>query len=103
MKRIHLFEFEDQPWFPKLFRRFITDLIQYQQTTFDVYTPVVPKIMEIMQKLNCRQIIDLCSGSGGPLLRIQEILSDSKEFSSIYYINRQVPQCEYPSETLPLI
>jgi hypothetical protein len=80
MKRIHLFEFEDQPWFPKLFRGFMTDLIQYQQTNSDVYTPLVPKIMEIMQKLDCRQIIDLCSGSGGPLFRIQEILSTQKNY-----------------------
>jgi hypothetical protein len=48
--------------------------------TFDVYTPLVPKIMGILQKLNCRHVIDLCSGSGGPLLRIQEILSAQKNF-----------------------
>ena len=79
-KRMHLFEFMDQTWFPKLFRGFITDLIEYQLTAFNVYAPIVPKIKEAMQKLNCRQIIDLCSGSTGPLLRIQEILSDQENY-----------------------
>jgi hypothetical protein len=59
VKRRHLFEFMDQTWFPKLFRGFITDLIQYQLAEYDVYAPIVPKIKEVMQKLNCRQIIDL--------------------------------------------
>lgn len=62
MKRINLFEFEDQSWFPSQFRSLITDLLEYQITTFDVYLPVVPKIKEVMENINCHQIIDLCSG-----------------------------------------
>lgn len=77
---MHLFEFIDQAWFPKLFRRLITDLLQHELMAFDVYTPIVPKIKEVMQRLNCRQIIDLCSGSTGPLLRIQKILSEQENY-----------------------
>ncbi len=91
MRRIQLFEFEDQAWFPKLFRGFITDIIQYQEMTLNLYTATVPKIIEIMQKLNCRQIIDLCSGSGGPLLRIQEILCTRENYTVAVTLTDRYP------------
>ncbi len=84
MNRVHLFEFEDLSWFPDLFRRFQTDLLEYQLRFFDIYTPIVPKIKEIIQKTNSTQIVDLCSGSAGPLLQIYEQLSSqNKSFISI--------------------
>lgn len=70
MKRIHLFEFEDLSWFPSLFRGFITDLLEFQLRNFEVYNPILPKLQEIIQKTNSNKIIDLCSGSSGPLLQI---------------------------------
>ncbi|HKQ76402.1 MAG TPA: hypothetical protein VJ810_22090 [Blastocatellia bacterium] len=33
-----------------------------------------------MQRAGCDQIIDLCSGAGGPLLQIQQILRDEDDF-----------------------
>jgi hypothetical protein len=75
-KRMQLFEFMDQAWFPKLIRGFLTDIIEYHLTINNLYSPVAPKIKETLQKLHCRHVVDLCSGSTGPLLRIQEFLSD---------------------------
>lgn len=76
MNRIHLFEFEDLGWFPDLFRRFLTDLLEYQLRYFDVYTPIIPKLRDIIQKTNSTQIVDLCSGSAGPLLQIYNEIHD---------------------------
>jgi len=74
MKRWHLFEFEDQNWFPNQFRNLITDLLQYQLTTWGVYKTIISEIKKMMQKLNCNHLIDLCSGGGGALLQIKETL-----------------------------
>ena len=79
MGRIHLFELEDQSWFPSQLRSLITDLLQYQLTAFNVYQPAIPKIQEVMQKTNCNQIIDLGSGSSGLVLQIQEMLESEKK------------------------
>ena len=67
-KRIHLFEFEDQKWFPQLLRNYVTDFLQYLANKAKVYEPVVDVINETLQKSNTTQIIDLGSGGGGGLV-----------------------------------
>lgn len=68
MKRIHLFEFEDQKWFPSFLRKFVTDFLQFLSNKAKVYQPVIPEINQTLQKLNSATIIDLGSGSGGGLI-----------------------------------
>ena len=67
-KRIHLFEFEDQKWFPQFLRDYVTDFLQYLSNKAKVYGPVVEVIHETLEKSNKVQIIDLGSGGGGGLL-----------------------------------
>ncbi|WP_133513134.1 hypothetical protein [Candidatus Thiosymbion oneisti] len=83
MRRWHLFEIEDQRWLPDQLRNLITDLLQYQLIALRVYEPVVPKLKELIRITNCERIIDLCSGGGGALLQIQEILAQEKQPVSI--------------------
>ena len=66
MKRVHLFEIEDQTWCPLLFRNLITDWLQFAAKTFQLYDGVVPLIQKVLLETSSRQIIDLCSGSSGP-------------------------------------
>ena len=80
MRRVHLFEFEDQTWLPRLFRDYLTGLLHYQITRSRVYAPAARKLKDWMQKTNCTQIVDLCSGGGGPLIQIQEILEREEAF-----------------------
>ena len=70
MKRLHLFELEDQKWFPSLFRFYITDILQYKLTQFKIYDSIIPEIKQALMITKDNQIIDLCSGSGGPWLQI---------------------------------
>ena len=63
--RLHIFEWEDQPWFPQLFRNFITDHLVFHASR--LFLPIAPKISEILKKTGNTKIVDLCSGSGGPL------------------------------------
>lgn len=75
MKRLHLFELEDQSWFPDQLRSLVTDLLQYELTTWEVYSPIVSEIKQVMQKMNSNKIIDLCAGGGGQMLSIQKMLT----------------------------
>lgn len=77
-KRIHLFEFEDQKWFPQLLRNYVTDFLQYLANKAKVYEPVVDVINETLQKSNTTQIIDLGSGGGGGLVWLGKELQKKK-------------------------
>ncbi|SEQ96584.1 hypothetical protein SAMN04244573_02620 [Azotobacter beijerinckii] len=65
MDRIHLFEWEDQEWFPELFRDFITDHLAFYMGR--AYRAVVPQLAEAMKSTEQTSIVDLCSGGGGPI------------------------------------
>jgi hypothetical protein len=65
MPRLHIFEWEDQAWFPALFRNFITDHLVFHVKR--MYLPIVPLLSANLHKTGYTDIIDLCSGGGGPL------------------------------------
>lgn len=65
MSRLHIFEWEDQSWFPELFRNFITDHLVFHVKR--LYVPIVPMLSDKMRKTGYVNIIDLCSGGDGPL------------------------------------
>lgn len=68
MGRIHLFEFEDQEWFPSNIRNYGTDFLQYLSNKTKLYKPVVPIIYKALKEVKSNTIIDLASGGGGGLL-----------------------------------
>ena len=68
MGRIHLFEFEDQKWFPTFLRNYGTDFLQFLSNTTKLYKPIIPIIKKGLNKSGIDQIIDLGSGGGGGLL-----------------------------------
>ncbi len=70
MARIHLFEFEDQPWFPKFIRDYMTDYLQFMSNKMNMYQGVMPILKKGLAKSGGTQILDLASGGGGGLLRI---------------------------------
>lgn len=68
MGRIHLFEFEDQNWFPVFLRNYGTDFLQFLSNKAKIYKPVVPILKKTLEKSDTTQIIDLGSGGGGGLI-----------------------------------
>ena len=68
MGRIHLFEFEDQKWFPTALRNYGTDFLQFLSNKTKLYKPIVPVIKKGLKETNTHTIIDLASGGGGGLL-----------------------------------
>jgi len=72
MKRIHLFEFTDLPWYPQTFRRIQTDYLQFAATLGSGHKNLIPLFARAMQHAKTTEIVDLCSGGTGPWLRLQE-------------------------------
>lgn len=74
MKRLHLFEFEDLIWFPKLFRKGITDYLEYASNHTELYSYIIPIVEKELNRNNTKTVIDLCSGSGGGIDKISSSL-----------------------------
>jgi len=70
MRRLHLMEIHEQSWFPQSLRNFVTDTLQFTWNLADVYGPIVPRLRDALRRAGARRIIDLCSGGGGPWLRL---------------------------------
>ena len=66
LKRRHLFELEDQTWFPVVIRDLMTDYLGHVVGLFDMHLPVVAMISRLIDSTGCDRIIDLASGGGGP-------------------------------------
>ena len=75
MRRLHLFEFGDQQWFPQILRDAET---AYLATCYRIL-PMLPRrwaerISTVLHVGEPADILDLCSGAGGPLPLIIEEL-----------------------------
>jgi hypothetical protein len=79
MRRLHLFEWEDQPWLPRVFRDFITDQLRYTHTQAmraPVNTAIATRLASVLQRTRTTHIVDLCAGGGGPVVEISRILTE---------------------------
>jgi hypothetical protein len=79
MRRVHLFEWEDQPWLPRVFRDFITDQLRYthnEPMREPVNAAIAARLAALLARTGTTQIVDLCAGAGGPVARIGRILMD---------------------------
>jgi hypothetical protein len=70
MKRLQLFEFEDQQWFPSFLRNYITELLSHQLTSTGTYDPIVPLLEDAMRRAGAQRMMDLCSGSGATTMHV---------------------------------
>jgi hypothetical protein len=75
MKRFHLFELEDQPWFPAVVRDLATDYLQFIQTQSRIDRAMAPIVRRVLEQSGARRIVDLCSGGSGPLLLLVKDLA----------------------------
>lgn len=76
MKRIHLFEFEDFPWFPKWIRVCMTRFIVAMHRLVGSSNELAKLTARALKHTDSSKIFDLCSGSGGPMLEVAEILKN---------------------------
>lgn len=74
MRKHHLFEFTDLPWYPAVFRRMQTDYLQFTASMGVGHENLVPLFQKALEHAGTGQIVDLCSGGSGPWLHLQEQL-----------------------------
>jgi hypothetical protein len=70
MKRIDLFEFEDFSWFPNWIRSCLTRLIVVMHKLLKSSDDLIPILNRALTYSDNNAIIDLCSGSGGPMVEV---------------------------------
>lgn len=70
MRRIHLFEIEDQPWCPASIRDAATGFLEFALHAGNNYAPVAPLLRREIERQGVQRIVDLGSGGGGPWLRL---------------------------------
>lgn len=103
MSRIHLFEFEDQQWFPSLLRNYMTDFLQFTANTFDFYSGILPVLQQGLNSIESNQIIDLASGGGGGWIKLskhlEKTLPDVTVHLTDYYPN--LDAFAYTKQRLP--
>lgn len=73
--RLHLFELEDQTWFPATVRNLATDYLNFIETTFALHHPVVALLSQALRETRAESVLDLCSGGGGLIPPLQKALA----------------------------
>ncbi|WP_282085871.1 hypothetical protein [Aquimarina algiphila] len=77
MKRIQLFEFEDFDWFPNTIRTSMTNLIVVLHKILGTSEVITNLIINIKNRHDFSQIVDLGSGSGGAMLEVIKKINDT--------------------------
>ena len=76
MKRIHLFEFEDQSWFPDSIRGYMTNLLAVLHRMVGTKEVIAGILGPLISKNRFGRMVDLGSGSGGIM---PEVLNELKQ------------------------
>jgi hypothetical protein len=78
MRRIQFFEIEDQHWLPVSIRNGITDFLQFAVERGDLYKSFAPRLAKAVFQSKSTQIVDLCSGGGGPVRALLRYVPEMK-------------------------
>ena len=77
MRRVHLVELEDQPWFPRLLRDAGTAYLELAARIAGHSALLAPELERVLRASGAKRVVDLCSGGGGPVVAIAEELARS--------------------------
>jgi hypothetical protein len=79
MKRLHLFEFNDQPWLPAVLRDGARGYLATLCRKLKVHETMAPHLERLLTESGSGKIVDLCAGAGGPLRDILPLLASPPE------------------------
>jgi hypothetical protein len=77
MRRLNLFEFSDLSWYPRVFRAIQTDYLLFVTARSAGHKRLIPLFKNALKNSPTPEIVDLCSGSGGPWLHFREQLKNA--------------------------
>jgi hypothetical protein len=80
MPRSELIEIHDHRLFPTFLRDLVTDALQVIWDFGDFYRPIVPRLRKAMDACGTCEVVDLCSGGGGPWLRLCRDFREQQHF-----------------------
>lgn len=83
MKRIQLFELEDQSWFPDWMRSAITKLIKVLLKMTGLADAATILVKSKLKELKTEKLVDLGSGAGGVMIDVYQQLKKDDEFNNI--------------------
>jgi len=75
MSRVHLFELEDQAWFPRVLRDAGTAFLALAARVSGHAAALAPKLEQALADSGEKRIVDLCSGGAGPIAEIVDVLA----------------------------
>jgi len=78
VRRFHLFEFEDQSWFPALIRDAGTAFLAFVARPARHGETIAPVLARALRRAREDRVIDLCSGGSGPLPTALAIIADQE-------------------------
>jgi hypothetical protein len=73
MKRYQFIEIEDKEWCPGLIRDGLTDVLMFYWNYLVPLNRVVQLLKSPLKSMKTNKIVDLCSGGGGPWLRLSKV------------------------------
>ena len=85
-----LFEIHDHPRFPRFLRDMVTDALQVLWSSSNLYQPIIPRLQRALDNSGTRNVLDLCSGGGGPWLGLARDLEREKTLSGEGLSDRSV-------------
>jgi hypothetical protein len=104
MGRLHLFEITDQKWCPQSVRGVVTDYIRFgaEKWKLDV-TMASFLLQEFIDHPEACQIVDLCTGTGGPWLRMLQFFEQAGLSIKVCFTDKypNAPALEYLCSVFP--
>jgi hypothetical protein len=91
MNRIHLFEWEDQVWFPDFLRNNMTDFLRNMILWQGIYDPAVPILKSLIVKTGKDTVVDLCSGAGGGIEDIAKKINEESTIEIRFILTDKFP------------
>jgi len=78
MRRQAWFEIHDSAWFPPKLRDLVTEGLEKVWEANHTYRPITGRLRRALRQSRTRQVVDLCSGGGGPWLSLAPELKDAE-------------------------
>lgn len=112
MKRIHLFEFEDQEWLPSFLRDYMTDFLSHLANSLNIYKPIIPLLEKGLKSSHKNIVLDLGSGAGGGWNKLSSLLKERNpntqilltdyfpNKTSFYKFNKDIQNLRYIKDSI---
>jgi hypothetical protein len=95
--RLHLFEFNDQPWLPEVLRRAETGYLALVVTKARLFTALAPRLAGLVDGAGCDRIVDLCAGGGGPYPELLRLVDGERRRATELVLTDLHPNSELPA------